>query len=750
MNHINELSDSALVLHNKISDLLKSSGQNASANEIIQSCIQTVMKLYEQDNKVKVQNLLEIIVSYREHIIYSEALFTLLNTVIDDYTSLSQSIIKSCITNSTDFDSDKLKEFLIDHSKYNGIRYILRKFYKIDTSRLTNTTKPNMTHSEFFSMISLKNLDDNKIILEFLQKNENLDTKSLNLIVEAMLDQDPHNFNILNYIFISNKRNINISKLKNQIDCIEITPKLQDLVSCEVLNENNGELEIKEFIVLLSDILIPSFIPLIKFINDVFLEKNKFAGVLANIVKYITIEKFLDIVNPIQIEKHYTIFKSLSNFDISIFFDFYNAYVNESPTAFACVISCFPAFCNYCTDNGNNIDKLFSIINNYVKSNLVTVCVGLERMIHSHTLNISNNCILDNPISKDDSIRILSSLKNYGIISTIIDAYLESDNTDCEQSLQVIIRFSGIDYSEMLSSVIKSGVDSPQISLSNALRLMVFFIERWKYDYSLVYELLQLCHSSEHLLQKRAYMLLYLIYGSRKCVCICDLLFTSKNSLMHASAAKNRLMLLCAIARQGCLECKADDMEFKIYSELVRYCKKGNTKAKKYAKDVIIELSSNPNLISYILNNINQHLEDLELVCGCLEAAQILLEYIQSINNSEEDSLALSLDKDFAYNLFLRVAPLAMESEAVVKQLLRIFETMFSMSITPEMNEKLIEIINRYIVSYGKRFNRELRFCISSAQRNKYKISREMGVFLRFKNKSGKPKDIQVLKNKIE
>jgi hypothetical protein len=91
-------------------------------------------------------------------------------------------------------------------------------------------------------------------------------------------------------------------------------------------------------------------------------------------------------------------------------------------------------------------------------------------------------------------------------------------------------------------------------------------------------------------------------------------------------------------------------------------------------------------------------------------------------------------------NLFSAIVDISLYSQEVVKPILKIL-----LFFNFEHNEKICMIIDAYINQFSKKYNKELKtFCIQAEQKG-FPLTKAMKTLLKFKNKSGREKDIEVV-----
>ncbi|KAI5169818.1 hypothetical protein PAEPH01_1023 [Pancytospora epiphaga] len=764
MSHIEELSDVALVLHNRILSAITANNLTCDATTIVKSLCEAILKLMANRQTDKIKSMLEIIIAYRENITYGELLYKVIEISLPMYSSLSLSILKSCIKNDSNTDRQKFINLLLENTAIPDCKYVLARYLgvsKTETATITPVEGVSLNvqsiqnTDEFLAILSTlpsESSETNEFIYEYLGKIESMELVELQNIGRVLLRGHKRNLDILCYIFSFYRKLVNNNNIRRHTEHVKgpceplLTPKIIELVRHEVVEASHPEPRIESFVALFSDLLFPSFIPMISAVNELFIFEGKYLGLLKNIVKYVGVEEFIEVVKPLQMEKHYKILRSVSNCDLETFISLYSQYDCEAKaTSRNCLVSCLPGFCNYCTDYSENIDKTISILKGAFKTFRNVACVALEQLIHSHTLNMQSKLVLDNPIPREMSVRILEAVKNSNIINDLISVFIQTTNNECDTVMEMMVSLTGQDLSSELSQVIKNPECNSNIRLYDALRLMVFFVNRWTYDYDLISELLRLRSSPENNVQKKAYFLLNALCSSHSMPCFCDLLFN--DSMVHSSSTRNRLLLLHTIVRKGCINCKCENMLEKFFSELVRHSKDGNVKSRKFTKEIITQLAGNIEFRRYLLSIIARETEDQGLIGGGISASVILLGVIGGEYRNEACEMDVTT-YEFVKALLSRISQVSFNSDAFIKEIIQIYTLVFNMKSYSAFADDAIFIISKYITRYHKKFNSELRECCFAAKRKNYTLSKEMVTHLRFKNRADEPKDIQVLKTR--
>lgn len=782
-------------LEDKIKNVLISKKTEPSAENIVNACFETVIELIERKQKGSIdlnfETLLEVILKMKcfkltamtikaLRMIIKMHPSTVCNILKWHYLTINNFQLQNFNDNSLD---SQLFNLLISHSNSICISNLIAKNYDINgffnlcdeeqqTNLLANSMSAFGSHIDVLSFIKNSKSSKNNVILSYLQfrSNNPLNSDEIKEISQFVASDSPQNYQILILLFEFNRRNISKSKIcpvDNGLVTI-FTPHLLELTRYEIIESERDENSLIELLSLLSDSLLPHFIPLIKEINQKFLAENKFQKLLRNLISYIKIEEFAEIVQNVDISKHFIIFKGLSNVDLSVFIELYSIArigtefeslnldlsksagfpcIASEEDALDCVISCLPSFSYYCTDYFMNIKNLILILKAHFQTHKNVICSTIERIVQSHKSNLTNLLTMNNPITLEDSKSILLHLKQSNLVFDLLNLFTESNNSDSQVALQLMIELTGIDYSSEAINVILN--DSNDVSICNALRILPFFINGKKFDFDFISRILELASSSQNDMQKKAYNLLSCIYdNSATSVCICDLLYSTMKQSAASPALKNRLMLQYSILKKGCPGCGNsngnDDSGSslnnfgKFITELIKNLKSGNAKCKKFITELVIEFSNNNDFINFIIYNLSKKNTDISILCGSLECCLILAEHFTGNQQYLEINKDCSL---FLNQIFPVIIEVSLYSQEVVKPILKILKFFNS----EEFQNKISITIDSYIHQFSKKYNRELKeFCID-AEKKGFPLTRPMKTLLKFRNKSGRSKDIPVV-----
>ncbi|KAI5149662.1 hypothetical protein ENBRE01_1044 [Enteropsectra breve] len=757
-----ELKEQARELYEKIVFIFENNSVEVTADNIIKYCAEAVIKMYHEQN-ISVQSLLEIILACREHLVYDSSIHKLISLVAEDHANMAASVSKVCLNNSAEIDTSRFCELLTKYKHNKSINAVIRRFYSEEKE------EEIVTYSECVSSLNdaVHNASkDNKLVLNLLNSSPNVPSEILNTLIQVIEPQGNENLQILHSIFEHNKRNISIFKCASQRNKstletsnttveMQMSPELISLVRYEVVEASHDEKQLEEFVSVFSDYLLPYFMSMISNLNKEFLETGKHAVLLRNIAKYINTEEFLEIIHPLDIQKHWAVLRDASNQDLSTFVGLYNKFY-KTPGDLKAVMACLPGFVSYCSDSENNIHRIIEIFKQHINLEKNIVMRALERIIYSHELNLKDNLVLRNPVPKEDSFRILEAIRNSGLIFEVMKAFIASTNNECDEAFELLVGITGLDMSAELESIIMNPSQNSSISLCDAIRLMGFFIGKWNYSYDLVSEMLQHCRNPDVNICKKSYYLLYFMAKNSKLPCICDLLFTSSESLQNTAVSRNRMMLLFTILLQGCKECKCCDMPERFFRELVVYSLNGNIKCKKYLREIVLEIGLSPVLRNYLISLINAHVDEIQIVKGCIEVASLIFEQIgNSMEKSENDSNTVECltkqqdeQREFARVLFSRIIETSCSSEQYVKQVIGLFRIILSSGVFEEFYEDISCVMEKYSTQFNKKYNREIKECAALMGKNNITLVKGIKNFTRFKNKGGHYKKIQVVKHK--
>ncbi|ELA41466.1 uncharacterized protein VICG_01450 [Vittaforma corneae ATCC 50505] len=790
----------------KIKTVLLSKKIQPIPENIANACFETVIELYNR-NKRDFKELLDVAVQMKAYTL-NRTFLQAISLCIPLHPSPCCTILHSVFQeNSQTWNS---VNSLCENSELYQLFQILLK--NIEIKRVSNFIVKHFRVSDCFDtcdfekqVIILENsmdvfMDDfdvmhfivsnrsaldsatlSRLLLSFLRakytKDSFVDIDVLKSIIYLMAPFSPENLEILTLTLAFYRKNINKLKLMGGTELGSIfTTKLIDLITHEVVESKNSENDLIDLFSLLSDHILPAFSSILININEKFLQEKKYQKLLQNMISYIKIQDFVDVVGSVDISKHFLVFKGLSNVDLGVFFGLYRVYSRSTEyesieidyskseplscitsssqsDSLGCLMACLPSFCYYCTDYLKNHTNLMKIFKVHINTHPTIVCSALEKLVYSHTENLTNTLQLNNPISKEESILILSSVKECGIVYDLIDKHIQNDTLDCEVVLQMLIKLCNVDLSHRIIPVILDDVQDQALSLYDALRLMIFFVDRNTFDLDFISRLLELCSFQAVPIQKKSYQLLYKIYSQKRTsVCICDILYSSLIKTMNLAAEKNRILLLHSILKNGCLGCKVEnkaEMVDKFLSEIIKGLFVGNYKCKKVAKEIIIQMIDDQYFLKFLLDHMSDKSNDVPLICGCINAAQIVLEYTSS-NTEYIYSHNNDINRDFVVNSLLNALIfVSMHSQDVAKHILKAFNLIILNSKYTFFYNEMAKVVDSYISQFPKKLRSELReFCIS-AQTKGFSLSKSMKTMLKFKNKGGKSKNI-VIVNKPE
>lgn len=800
-----------------IKNILLSRKTEPSAINIANACFETINRLNSR-GKSEFCDLLEVVASAGIFTV-TETSLKALSASLDEHSLVWCRILKNfflrdCINSVTNSsittqleipENSDLFTILVDKINLVGIKSLISKNFRmtglldgcsIETVMrvLENCMDTCIENVDVVGFIESLNEQSNKIILEYFRvktkRLERIQCTEISRISKLVTPLQPECLETLILLLTFYKNNKLIARVTGNGPVESIfTRNFVETVRSEVLDGKHTDSELVPLFSLLSEDLLPAFSSLVVEINNGFLSEGKFQKILQNIISYISIMEFSEIVGSICISKHCLVLKGLSNVDLSVFFAMYRFYSGSSMsmTAVNCysmnaglqadnaglsgicsenincvpedglshLLSCLPSFCYYCTDHFNNSPYLIKILEYHVNTHPSVVASAVEKLIYSHTNNLNSLLSLKSPIPREQSLNILSLLSESSILNALLEKFIESDTFDCEDGLRLLFKLCNIDLSSQITPVILgTGVCQSAvlngISLSSALRLMIFFVPNYSFNMDYISRLVELCGGKDTAIQKRGYRLLYEIYSLRRTqVCICDILSTSLSRTANISGDKYRLLLLNRIIRNGC-NCETDKREMvdKFVTETVRGLAVGNVKCRKIAKEIIQEMGENEveHLFGYVFGKRN----DTEVMCGCVEAARVFIE--QHVNTNE----VYSMDKTYATNeitisntnnAFEALLSLSSHSLQVAKHVIWAFNSFMENNIG--FYEEMAEVIDQYILQFSKKMNKELKeFCINAKKRRKI-LTKNMKTLLKFRNKGGKEQKVEIIE-KVE
>ncbi len=746
MSHIEELKGESLEIHNKIIELLEYSGVEAKPNEIITNCLEAIKKLYKSGNSGKASSLLSILTCYRDSIVFDDLLFSVIKLTLNDFPSLTKSIIKSGIRNTENWDFSQLGLFLSKNFNIKGVRYILRKY----SEQLKNSENDMVNEkTDLFELFKTnKEKCMNFEILKFLKNRENVSNDELLEIIANIKKNGDNNLQILMLLYKfyrNNQIEYNVRK-KQEINVTYksiICPRLVELTEDEMFLRNHSEKILEEFVGSFSDFLFPNFISLIYSVNLIYMNEGKMSNVLRAIIKYIKLEKFIEIVKPLDAKSHFILFKDVTNADIGTFIMLYN----NSSDNLNYLMPVLVGFSTFCTDHNHNIEKYLDIMKEALTINFRIACTAIEKLINSHMLNIESNCLLPNPIPKDDSKRILNAIKLSKIHDNVINLFLKDDTSENCEVIKLLANLSDLNFGEKLLNIILGREIDERITLYKSLKLMRFFIDKVAYNFEFINRLLEICVNGNSNEQKLAYSLLAIIKTSDNLFCICDLLFTNEMLSVTSTKSKNRLALLYAIFSNKCQNHISDNFIPRFYTELLKFSVVNNIKSRKFASEIIFKLQENSDLRQFVINKIKIYNNDINLLTGALKTGSIIINAISLTKQYISENQLADTDLSFINYFISEIFDISFSYELIVKHVLDVFSVYYSLECCKPWHSQISDIMKTYIKNYSKKFNTKLKECVLIAKNNKVLLNKEMKLILRYKNKAGKEKNIQVIKN---
>lgn len=786
----------------KIQEVLKSRKIPETSENIANACFEAVIELVKQ-NKPDFKRLLGVVAT----------------TKAFEINEISLQAIRMSIKACPDIWCQILSEFA-RKSSHSAI-LDAREFQRLIRELLANVEIPEISrfivgyfdHSSYFDMCNTKiqvallkggmdlfpdgfdifgfisvnsqifdSSDLSQLLVQFLVFKNNSDSEipisCLRSMIDLMIPMASENLEISTLILTFYRRHVQKAKIMNQQPPESLlTQKFVEIIRHEVCEAENRERDLVVLFSLLSDSILPTFSSLINDMNASFLKEGTLQKVLQNIISYIGIPTFADVVGSIDISRHYLLFKGLSNMDLGVFFGLYHTYSKgiecEIPDIdysradlFTCVpstnskqgldalMTCLASFCYYCTDHSGNCENLMKIFKRHIETYPTIVYSALERLLYSHTNNLNNTLLTSNPIPKEESMEILRTVRDHQIVYILLGKYVKNTTHNIEDALKLLINLSQLDLSGQLVSIILEGPRDLNLSLVDALRLMPFFIDKCIFEEDFISGALEYCSSQEVSIQKSAYRLLHAIYASRRTrVCICDLLYTSLTRTANQAAENPRISLLYTVLKNGCLNCKIEDrneMFNKFLSELATGIIKGNTKCRRIISEVVVSLLDDDFFLNFLDTQMSEQNGDVELLSGCILISFIILQQINfKLEHSDpQDGGSMSTKRiseisDLLLNAVLRVS---MHSSQVARHALRVFRFAILKPEYAGFYEKFFEVVDLYIGQFGKKLNSDLkRFCISARKRELLLLP-SMKTLLKFRNKGGEPEDITVCK----
>lgn len=820
----------------KIKTVLISQKIPTSPENIVKACFETILKLSQNDIKSPVIKTLFSIVIQMRYFQPEEQTLKVISRCISEYTSEVVTLLKfhflnsnSC-TNScnngvnsninsvnntninTNNTTNSIKEILLKNLKFKSVSNLLAKHIdSIDSVYplknqviLIKNSLPILGNKidviDFINKNIIEPEDMDGLILAFLEYEYSIDGNiEISIIKDIIENKLSDNSNIINksgemvriitlLLFFYKKAlrssNLNINSI--------ISNKLLNLMKFEIFeNENNSEESLLEMVSHISSFVLPGFSSLLRDLNSKFLHSDnnnnnnninnsKLTSILRNLVSYIKIDEFIDIVEDINISKHYLLFKGISNSDISVFLDLYSKYPNDRD----CILSLLPSFSYYCTDQYDNYISFINIIKSHIKTHPTIVSLTIERLIQSHRNNLQNELKLVNPISKEESLRILRGLD--GILNGMMEVYMESKGNEYDCAIESLIdllflleeynsnniniggKMENFSSSNQITTVMFKSImdcinnENNSSNLYNALRLLPFFVKYSYFDFDFISRLVELCSSSEIDIQKKSYHLLYCIYNKgRTDVCICDILYSSLGRTVNGPSEKNRILLQYSIIKRGC-KCTSNNfnnngsnnnnndnttntnnntnininnnnvasavMFDKFIKEILENIITGNHKCKKAIKEILRDIVDDQ-FVKFLILNMNS--DDSKIVSGCIEIFHFILE-----NNLHYDEIIVR-----------RLIEVGSHSQSVSKQVLSIFILLIKehLDVFDQFRDDILNLVDSYISQFSKKMNSQLReFCVIAEKKGI--LTKVMRSFLRLKNSGGKVREIKIVK----
>lgn len=765
---------------------------NTPAN-IINACFETIYTLSEQKQTDEIiSNILSLSELIQRMKVFKLTPISIksIEVILKIKPSLGCSILKnyfkdvkqSILTSSDGSLDSHLFRILIKNSNSISVANLISKYYDMatffntcDIDQKINLLMTSMhacaSYCDVIKFIKSCEKPLNNVILSYLQfrLDSPLTFDEIREIISLISSESSLNFQIISHILQlyrtitlkSKTENLYSEKQKNSNI---FTPYLIELIKREVLEGEHDEQCLIDMFSSISDNLLPHFIGIIKEVNEKFLSEGKFQKLLKILVSYIKIEDFAEIIGELDISKHFTILKGLSNVDLGVFIEIYKiarkgtdfeslsldtsksagfTCIASEPgyRALDCALSILPNFAYYCTDSNRNIDNIILILRSHFHTHRNIVCNAIEKLIQSHRSNISEILTMNNPIPKQNSTAILETLKNSGLVYDLLNSYTQFNDDNAATALKFMIDLTNIDFSSQLISAITE--NSHEIPLCSALRLMTFFVRNTNFDFDLINRILELAAGSRIDIQKKAYDLLSSIYSySATDVCICDVLYSTLQKSVQQPSLKSRFNLQFTILKHGCKGCRVNDRnEFfvKFINELIKNLKSSNSKCKKFINEIIMKLTDDEFFINYIFSQMTRKNPDCSMVCGAVECALIVLEYV--INNQQYIESHGSDNSILFDRMFEGIQEISLYTHEVVKPIIKILHFFLNKKFYIQISG----IIDSYIHQFSKKYNRELKDLCIKAQKNGFSLTKTMKTLLKFKNKGGQSNEIKVL-----
>lgn len=785
-------------LLSEIKQALASAGTEPTPENIASACCEAIVEL-DSRSQTEYGELLDIVMKFASSIKLSRDFVKTVSVAIGQHYGSVLCILKAYFranhpspVNLKAEGSEMLSLFqvLIKHSESKGMSNLVARHFDVrgyleecsieqKVNLLKNSLEIFGDQVDVVEFMAANRIESNALILSYLEHkslcDDGVPCGKLREIIDLVSPEAPENLRILTHVLAFNRQNVVRSRLQSPSDRVEcaglFSGKLFDLVRYEVIDAQTHEKKLEELVSLLGDMILPNFIPLVREMNEKFLCSAQLSSLMRSIASYMKVEEFMDIIQPIDIRKHYRILKSISNVDLGVFIGLYKAYsrstefeqldldytraetfscVSWSGDALDCLMVCLPSFCYYCSDCNNNIANVIKIFRAHLPTHRSSVCSAIERLVQSHSMNVCGTLLMGNPVERSESMRILDSIRQSGIFHELLQAFVKSRSTECDSALRLVADLCHADMSSSIIPVIMGDIEDPDLSVYDSLRLMPFFVKGRTFGFDFVSRLAELCCSAEVDVQKRAYYLLYCIYTSTDTdACICDILYSSMERSVSLPSEKNRIMLEYAILKRGCKRCSIEhkaDVHSKFLAELVRSAKLGNAKCKKLVRDIVVEMVDSLQFRQFILSHMVKEITDPDLLCGCIECAGFMLDHMGSNQEYISSHGASECNRMFVQDLFGCLISVSLYSQDVAKHILKVFIASIKMKEYEAFVPGMLRIVDSYIPQFSKKYNRDLKnFCIAAGSMG-HGLTRAMKTLLRFRNKSGRPKELLVVR----
>lgn len=759
-SRIIKLSPEAEHIHKKLLHSNSVGKLTARPFDLLNSCYQITSELVSKNrtngaskNHTNGINIvLEIIWLYSSSIKITPAYLKMVESLITVETERTLELLALAINRSSKEELSDVKEILHRHSSLKGVKHFL------ETKLPETAVKPSLNLLVSAEDILNGQIHDTKLILEYLKGSELVGDELLSKIVALLSEDSKHLTEILNYIFIHNKKLCTVLRSANQpLKSLQITPHLVSIVTSAVLSGSDQSAD--ELVGNISSLLIPSFISLIRKLNEQFIDNNRFVSTLRNIIGYIGYAVFSEIITINDITKYYTILKSISNADLSHYISLYNEFASNTDCE-SVLVSLLPCFSNYSTDNNRVIHIFMNILQNLLTKYPGKVSSALEHLIRTHHLNLSERLVLANPIDSNSSTRILSYISNSNIGNELVSCLNARPGNEFDGAILALINYCGFDISQQIYQIVLSP-SSSSISLYTALHLFPLFASKFVlYNFELVSSLLQHSSSDEPKIKKKALLALESLIGQGIPECICELFFTSKMSVSSNSGNKNRISLLIGLLKMKCSSCKLENRYETILDEI--FSSLFSTKIKKMVEDMLPELSANLAFREYLVKRIDLNSGNVPLQSGLIWASSFIISYISN-NGLYLDSCSSSCnDAEFIYQLVERVKEVCLSSAELIEPTIHLICAILNGEHHSGLVSGLLGILVKYAeTAKAKKINengltkrqrkeieRGMRECAVIARKHGYKLDRRIYAILNLRNKGGPEKEIQVLKER--